>query len=350
MEKETKKKNTTKSSSTKNSTTKKSTKKDVKTTKKVETVKEVKEEKVVEPNPIKNTMSDRTRYIIVGIICIIFLGLIIFLAATGSKEKTSSNSTGNESGIPKQGADRNTSTAFLAQLYDVIDSKDKEIIFFASDTCGYCQLQKPILENIVSDYNLDYFDVNVSEHSEAEINEVVQTLGLEGSTPTTIVVQDGKIINTLGGYADGKEFVNFLVQSGVLKQGSVYKREDKLKDINYSDLKKIKEKKGTSAVLVDVTACNDCITVRSKVNEIAKSKDIVINYLSSSYLTQAEVTDFQDKLLSDMGYSEAAYKKDKTIEVPLFLIIKDGKIKKHILGNKDKKEYEKVLKEYKLIK
>ena len=350
MEKETKKKSITKSSSTKSSTGKKTTKKEVKNTTKEKSVVEVKEEHVVEPNPIKNTMSDKTRYIIVGIICVIFLGLIIFLVATGSKEKASSNSTGNESGIPKQGADRNTSTAFLAQLYDVIDSKDKEIIFFASDTCGYCQLQKPILENIVSDYNLDYFSVNVSKQSETEITEVMETLGLEGSTPATVIVQNGKIINQLGGYADGKEFVNFLVQSGVLKQGSVYKREDKLKEINYSDLIKIKDKKGTSAVLVDVSACNDCITVRSKVNEIAKSKNIVINYLSSSYLTQEEVTDFQQEILKDMGYSEAAYKKDKTVEVPLFLIIKDGKIKKHILGNKDKKEYEKVLKKYELIK
>lgn len=294
-----------------------------------------------EETPIKNTMSDKTRYTIIFVVVALFLALIIGLIVIGDKDNNNTNNVAT--------AERNTSTEALVNFYKAFDSEDLKVIYFASSTCGYCSLEKPILEQIASDYNFTYYAIDASELTNTELQEIVSALGIKGATPTTVIVQKGKVIATNEGYLDGKQYVSFFAQNKIIEDDAEYLPEKNLKDINYDDYKKLVKSKDTSLVFLDTTACEDCIEVRSMLNSLAEEHDFTVNYLSAIYLSNDEIEEFV-KGLKDLGYDDKAYKEDETVNIPLLLIIKDKKIVDYVLQSTDEDDYIDALKDAKVIK
>lgn len=324
--------------------------------------KEIEKTEIID-NPERNIMSDKSRHIIVAVVAAVLVIGIVLVAILGNgnaSKKTSdsnsnkeSNTTSNISSNTTSNAEkkeRNKSTDFLKDFYEAFDSKDVKVIFFARTSCGYCSLQKPILKNVAKDYDLDYFNIDTDELSETEVSEVMSALGIGGSTPNTVVVKEGKVLATSNGYLDGKAYVKYLVKNGVLKEGSIYKQEKNLKEIDYSEFKKIAKEDKTSLVFLDTSACQACTTVRSLLNDFADDNDFEVYYLNSYNLTEDDVTDLVDKKLDEMGYDEKQYKENKSVSVPLLLVIKDNEIKDYILQSTDESDYKKVLKKYDFIK
>lgn len=324
--------------------------------------KEIEKTEIID-NPERNIMSDKSRHIIVAVVAAVLVIGIVLVAILGNgnaSKKTSdsnsnkeSNTTSNISSNTTSNAEkkeRNKSTDFLKDFYEAFDSKDVKVIFFARTSCGYCSLQKPILKNVAKDYDLDYFNIDTDELSETEVSEVMSALGIGGSTPNTVVVKEGKVLATSNGYLDGKAYVKYLVKNGVLKEGSIYKQEKNLKEIDYSEFKKIAKEDKTSLVFLDTSACQACTTVRSLLNDFADDNDFEVYYLNSYNLTEDDVTDLVDKKLNEMGYDEKQYKENKSVSVPLLLVIKDNEIKDYILQSTDESDYKKVLKKYDFIK
>lgn len=304
------------------------------------------EDEEVVTDPIKNTMSDKTRYIIIGVISFVLLALIVVLAIYGNKT-TKDDKNNKESNTSET---RNTSTEFLKKFYEAFDSKEEKLIFFARSSCGYCNLQKPILENIVKDYDLDYFAIDTDTLSEVEVKEIMNTLGIDGSTPTSVVAKEGKVVNKNPGYLDGQEYVKFLSKSGILDEDAIYKEEKNIKSITYSEFKDIADKNKTSLILLDTSACSECITVRSLLSDLGEEYDFKVNYLFAPSLSQSEVEKLVEEDLDEMKYDEDSYKKDKQVSIPLLLVVKDNKIKDYVLKSTEKSDYVKVLKKYDFIK
>ena len=324
--------------------------------------KEIEKTEIID-NPERNIMSDKSRHIIVAVVAAVLVIGIVLVAILGNgnaSKKTSDSNSNKESNTTSnissnttsnvEKKERNKSTDFLKDFYEAFDSKDVKVIFFARTSCGYCSLQKPILKNVAKDYDLDYFNIDTDELSETEVSEVMSALGIGGSTPNTVVVKEGKVLATSNGYLDGKAYVKYLVKNGVLKEGSIYKQEKNLKEIDYSEFKKIAKEDKTSLVFLDTSACQACTTVRSLLNDFADDNDFEVYYLNSYNLTEDDVTDLVDKKLDEMGYDEKQYKENKSVSVPLLLVIKDNEIKDYILQSTDESDYKKVLKKYDFIK
>ncbi len=324
--------------------------------------KEIEKTEIID-NPERNIMSDKSRHIIVAVVAAVLVIGIVLVAILGNgnaPKKTSDSNSNKESNTTSnissnttsnvEKKERNKSTDFLKDFYEAFDSKDVKVIFFARTSCGYCSLQKPILKNVAKDYDLDYFNIDTDELSETEVSEVMSALGIGGSTPNTVVVKEGKVLATSNGYLDGKAYVKYLVKNGVLKEGSIYKQEKNLKEIDYSEFKKIAKEDKTSLVFLDTSACQACTTVRSLLNDFADDNDFEVYYLNSYNLTEDDVTDLVDKKLNEMGYDEKQYKENKSVSVPLLLVIKDNEIKDYILQSTDESDYKKVLKKYDFIK
>lgn len=324
--------------------------------------KEIEKTEIID-NPERNIMSDKSRHIIVAVVAAVLVIGIVLVAILGNgnaPKKTSDSNSNKESNTTSnissnttsnvEKKERNKSTDFLKDFYEAFDSKDVKVIFFARTSCGYCSLQKPILKNVAKDYDLDYFNIDTDELSETEVSEVMSALGIGGSTPNTVVVKEGKVLATSNGYLDGKAYVKYLVKNGVLKEGSIYKQEKNLKEIDYSEFKNIAKEDKTSLVFLDTSACQACTTVRSLLNDFADDNDFEVYYLNSYNLTEDDVTDLVDKKLDEMGYDEKQYKENKSVSVPLLLVIKDNEIKDYILQSTDESDYKKVLKKYDFIK
>ena len=128
----------------------------------------------------------------------------------------------------------------------------------------------------------------------------MSALGINGSTPNTVIVKNGEVIAQSKGYLDGKAYVKYLVKNGILKEGSEYKEEKNLKEISYEEFKKITKEDKKSIVYLDSSACQACTTVRSMLNEYADDNDFKVNYLSSYNLTEDDVNDLVDKKLRQL--------------------------------------------------
>ncbi len=299
-----------------------------------------------ELNPVRNTMSDRTRYIIIGVVTVALLVLIIVLIVTGNKD----DNKNKESNVASISTERDTSTEVLKEFYKQFDSKDLNVIYFASATCGYCNLEKPIIEQISKDYDMNYYAIDASTLSSTEIDEIASALGIRGATPTTVIVKDGKVIAKNEGYLDGKPYVEFFAKNGVLEKDATYKKEDNLVLIDYKKFKDLAKKDETSLIYLDTSACQDCITVRSLLGSLASKNNFKVNYLSAAGLSQDDVNNLVKTDLKEMKYDDKTYKDEGQIKIPLLLIIKDNEIQDYVLESTKESDYTDVLKKYDFIK
>lgn len=341
-----------------------------------------KEEKVEEKpaieSPIKSGMSETTRGMIIGMIIMGLIATIIILLILGkndgktSNNGSSSNSNSNTYSNSNSGSNTQTLTPDYEaykkltatdkkkgseeaqKFYKYFDKENPTLIVFARETCGFCEIQKPIVERIGKMYDLDYLFMNTDKLTSEEIYNIISYLGIEGSTPVSIIVQKGKVIDSVEGLVDsGKEYVNFLVSGGVLPKGSTYKDEDQLTSVTYSKFKELLNGKELSVVLFDFyyynkSYCGErCLDERAILNKIAKEENIKVYHLP--------ITAIEDSFSDDLGkwgYSTDAYKENKSVSIPLLMFVRNGKLEwyQNGTGTMTEDEIRKEMKDYKIIK
>lgn len=335
-----------------------------------------KNEKVVEKepvieSPIKSGMSETTRGMIIGMIIMGLISAIIILLILGKNDgkKVSSNDSNihsnSNSGSNTQtitpnyeayakltAEDKKSGSEEAQKFYEHFDKENPTLIVFARESCGFCEIQKPIVERIGKMYDLDYLFMNTDKLNSEEIYNIISYLGIEGSTPASVLVQKGKVINSVTGLIEsGKDYVDFLVSGGVLPKGSTYQDEDQLTSVTYSKFKELLNGKELSVVLFDFYYYNNsycgerCLDERAILNKIAKEKNIKVYHLL--------VTATEDSFVDDLGkwgYSTDSYKEEKSVNIPLLMFVKDGKIVWHQTGNMTESDIRGEMENYKIIK
>ena len=223
-----------------------------------------------------------------------------------------------------------------------LNSSKKTVIYYASTTCGWCSLQTPILETIAKDYNMDYLYVDTSKLSKKELSEVQKKLGIEGGTPQTLIVQNGKTVDVASGYTDPKEYIKFFKENGLIPKDAVYSKENNLTFVNYNEYEKLISDGKTHVIVVGQTTCSHCIAIKPTLNEIAGENKLTINYLNLTEMTQDEFNKF-DASLKKIEYNDPAYVEKGSFGTPLTLIVKNGKLSSYIAGERSKSQ---LLKEF----
>ena len=115
------------------------------------------------------------------------------------------------------------------QLIEKFDKKESFVLVVASTTCAACLEAKPILNEIVDKKGVDILiweidkevrnGDNVNEEGKERMSKVLDQY-LENqvnSTPTLVVVKDGKVLNTKAGLAQYIQYIEFLGANDVIK-------------------------------------------------------------------------------------------------------------------------------------
>ncbi len=326
---------------------------------KKETKKEIKEEKVEETkfeDPRRTGLSDTSRGVIIGVVLTVLIGaviLLLVLAANGGEKKTSA---GNSS--------------LADSLDDYLNRDEPTLIVWAQTTCGWCQLQHPYIERIAEMYDLDYLFLNYDQlltGTETSEDDVIQTLqpyadklGITlvststtkaDGTPTSLIVQKGKVLYKHSGYMNGQSYIDFLIQGGILDKGSIYKDEDALEEITYSKFKELVKNKEETVILFDYYEQSGETTLdeRKMLNELSKKYGFKVYHLSAFNFTKSDTSAFIDQL-GDLGYSTDAYKENKSVNIPLLMVVKKSKIVWHQDSNMEIDDIEAELKKANIIK
>lgn len=217
------------------------------------------------------------------------------------------------------------------------NSKDRTVIYYASSGCGYCELQTPILETIAEDYDMEYFEIDASTLGTKQRNEILEKLGIEHATPTTVIVENGKVIDKAVGYTDGQDYVEFFSSNEMIPEDAVYSQEENLTFIDYEDYEEIVDNTGTQVVVVGQTTCSHCIAIKPALNKVAGEYDLTINYLNLTEMSEDEYNSFSESL-KEIEYNDPDFVESGSFGTPLTLIIENGKVKDYISGERTKSQ------------
>jgi len=231
----------------------------------------------------------------------------------------------------KETVSETESNEIMDEFSEYFNNKKEKIIYYASSSCGYCELQTPIMEQLKKDYDIDYLYIDATKLTSSDKKSILDKLGIEHATPTTVVVKNGKVIGKNIGYVDGAEMVEFLIKNKILEDDAVYTPEANLTFIDYSDFNDLLEEDGKIVVTIGQTGCSHCIKTKPVLNNIAKENDITINYLNLTDMSEDEQNEFFDSL-KEIGYDDPDFLESGSFGTPLTLIIEDGEVINYVSG------------------
>lgn len=225
------------------------------------------------------------------------------------------------------------SSELLEQFNKYFNSEERTVIYYASEGCSYCTLQTPILETIAEDYDMDYLYLDSSKLSLAQRNEVLEKLDIEHATPTTVIVEDGEVIDVARGYTEGRKYVEFFKKSEMIPEDAVYSKEENITFIDYKKYEKLISNKDTHIIVVGQTTCGHCIAIKPALNSVAGDYDVTINYLNLTEMSEEE-SDLFFESLKTIEYNDEEFLEDGSFGTPLTLIVKNGKVSSYISGQR----------------
>ena len=269
--------------------------------------------------------------ILLGVICVALIGAFIFIE------------------LKQDGAivDEETNE-LLKEFNEKFNSNKRTVIYYASSSCGYCELQKPILETIAGDYDMEYFEIDSATLPAKQRNEILEKLDIEHATPTTVIVQNGKVIDTAVGYTDGRAYVDFFASNEMIPEDAVYSNESSLTFIDLEEYEELVSESKTHIVVVGQTTCSHCIAIKPALNKVAKEYNLTINYLNLTEMTEEEYNDFSLSL-KQIEYNDPDFVEKGSFGTPLTLIIENGKVKDYISGQRTKSQLVREFKKNGLI-
>lgn len=107
----------------------------------------------------------------------------------------------------------------IDKYLELYKGSEKSLILIARPTCGYCQIAKPIIQNLAHEYDITVNYLNTDELSESEHTKLIQSdeYFAEGyGTPILLVVMDGKIVDKVDGLTDKEHYKEFMSQHGFI--------------------------------------------------------------------------------------------------------------------------------------
>lgn len=115
----------------------------------------------------------------------------------------------------------------MKEYRKLLGGTDASLIYIASPTCGYCAKQLPIMEDLVSEYDVDVYYLNTASLTEKEVDELYSVYGdvqeknyeQEGlRTPTMLIVQEGKLLEMNLGAMELDKLVDWLGNYALIEE------------------------------------------------------------------------------------------------------------------------------------
>lgn len=263
------------------------------------------------------TKEKRKTIIITSILSVVALALIACFTFMELKE----------SGV----VDSTESAKIVREFNKYYNSKKREVIYYASSACSYCELQKPILETIAEDYDINYYSIDSTLLSVKGRSEIIEKLEIEGRTPTIVIVENGEVVATNVGYKDGRSLVKFFEENEIVPEDAVYSAEKYITYVDYNKYKSLIRNDETNVIVIGQTSCGHCTAFKPAINSVAEDYNITINYLNLTELSEDESNSFFDSL-KKIGYDDPDFIEDGSFGTPLTLIVEDGKVTDYISG------------------
>lgn len=109
----------------------------------------------------------------------------------------------------------------MTEFTTLLNEEEPSIIYVARPGCGYCQQQKPIMEEVVSEYGVTVHYINTDNLTEIEVNDLItmveEATDDDFGTPTTLIVKSGKIVDFVVGLNSKDGLVDLFAKNDFIK-------------------------------------------------------------------------------------------------------------------------------------
>ena len=232
------------------------------------------------------------------------------------------------------------SRKYLNEFYSAFNGSEEKLVMIGRDNCSWCQLFKPNLDLMHDKFELDYLYVNTNKLTSSVFKKLLKDVGVdekEFGTPYTVVVKEGKVVDSLNGYVDESDLLKFLKSHKFVSSDA----EMPLNYIDYEGFKKVARSNENKILVLGQTTCGYCIKAKPILNKIADEYGIEINYLNITNLSSEENGKLS-KYVSYLGENEWG--------TPLTLIVNNGKVLDSANGLLDEEGYVNLFKNNNIIK
>ncbi len=107
-----------------------------------------------------------------------------------------------------------------SQLKEKINNEDTFILIVSQTTCSHCATYKPEVEQIAKNYGIDVYYIDYDKETDDNKKEFLDSLNLDGSTPITLFINDGKeksILNRISGAVSKETVINKFTDMGFIE-------------------------------------------------------------------------------------------------------------------------------------
>lgn len=284
---------------------------------------------------MKKRMNEKKKAIILAVIGTVFAVVLATLALYKEVIPTIENSK--------------ESNKIVKNFYEKFESEERQLIYYAKEECDYCKLQTPILEEIAKEYDLKYYYIDSDKLTKSDVKRITEELDIENKTPTTIVVEDGEVVDTLVGYVEGSKYTEFLKETEILDEDAAYPGEKAISFIDYSMYEQLIASEETHVITIGQTGCSHCTAIKPVLNQVALDYDITINYLNLSEMTEEE-NNLLIESLEKINYDDEDFVNRGSFGTPLTLVVKNGKVIRYASGERTPSSLVRELKKAGVIK
>lgn len=107
----------------------------------------------------------------------------------------------------------------LIRLYK---SSTNTVIVIGKNNCMYCDMYKPIIDDIAYYNDIDIYYLDINNMTDKEYNSMINTIDYfkeneMWGTPTTLIVRNSKTVGYLSGYKDSKSTLNFFKRYSIIE-------------------------------------------------------------------------------------------------------------------------------------
>ena len=118
------------------------------------------------------------------------------------------------------GSSSNLKSLSYSELKDKLENKEKFFFVVIRDGCSFCEAFIPRVEEVLDEYNIVGYKLNISDMSEDEYKEFDEIWDVSG-TPTTIFIEDGSetsVMQRIDGSVSKDKFKTRLEQNEYIKK------------------------------------------------------------------------------------------------------------------------------------
>ena len=107
-----------------------------------------------------------------------------------------------------------------SKFKNMLDNKESFFFIVVKDGCSYCEAFVPKVEEVLNEYDIGGYKLNLTEMSYDEYTEFMNNYNVDG-TPTTIFITEGKevsLLQRMEGNVSKEKFISKLEANNYIKK------------------------------------------------------------------------------------------------------------------------------------